>query len=177
MEDAGMEGTPAEEEIDYSSDERMKLMIQHISESLETFDQEAHWKSDHYQKLNAFLSESEQRVLFFWTDFDDATVLRVSDDQAPKFYDQGIRTEDFQVVFFIKKIWNVPISFSNLQECVQFRLIGTDPLADLLEKMQTEYVKKLLGENDWPDGVKKDFIMNLHKFMAFLNETTYAARG
>jgi ADP-heptose:LPS heptosyltransferase len=96
----------------------MKLMIQHIADSLETFNQDEHWKSEHYQKLNAFLAESEQRVLFFWNDFDDATVLRVSDDQAPKFYDQGIRTEDFQVVFFIKKVWNVPISLSNLQECV-----------------------------------------------------------
>jgi dynein heavy chain len=43
--------------------------------------------------------------------------------------------------------------------------------------MNQEYVKKLLQDNDWPDGVKKEFIMNLHKFMAFLNETTHAARG
>jgi dynein heavy chain len=50
-------------------------------------------------------------------------------------------------------------------------------LEDLLAKMNGEYVKKLLQENDWPDGVKKEFIANLHKFMAFLNETTYAARG
>ena len=58
-----------------------------------------------------------------------------------------------------------------------FKAIGMDPLEDLLEKMNTEYVKKLLGENDWPDGVKKEFIANLHRFMAFLNETTHAARG
>lgn len=113
-----MDGEPVEEEFDYSDDERMKLMIKHISENLEQFSDENsimdYWKKEHYENLNEFLSDSNKRVLFFWTDFDDATVLRVSDDQAPKFYDQGIRTEDFQVVFFIKKIWNVPISFSNL---------------------------------------------------------------
>jgi dynein heavy chain len=55
--------------------------------------------------------------------------------------------------------------------------LGNDPLEDLLEKMNNEYMKKLLQDNDWPDGVKKEFIANLHKFMAFLNETTHAARG
>lgn len=29
---------------------------------------------------------------------------------------------------------------------------------------------KLLGENDWPDGVKKEFVANLHKFMATITE-------
>lgn len=47
-------------------------------------------------------------------DFDDASVLRVSDDQPPKFYGQDILAQDFQVVFFIKKYWDVPITLSNL---------------------------------------------------------------
>jgi len=72
---------------------------------------------------------------------------------------------------------DVPITLENLQECVIFKSIGMDPLEDLLEKMNSEYVRKLLQENDWPDGVKKEFIANLHRFMAFLNETTHAARG
>jgi dynein heavy chain len=72
---------------------------------------------------------------------------------------------------------DVPITLENLQECVIFKSISMDPLEDLLEKMNSEYVRKLLQENDWPDGVKKEFIANLHRFMAFLNETTHAARG
>jgi hypothetical protein len=94
MDDAGMDGEPAEEEIDYSDDERMKLMIKHISENLEQFSDDNpimdFWKKEHYQKLNEFLSDSNQRVLFFWCDFDDSSVLRVSDDQPPKFYGQDI---------------------------------------------------------------------------------------
>jgi len=69
------------------------------------------------------------------------------------------------------------ITLENLQEVVLFKVIGNDPLQDLLERMNSEYVKSLLQDNDWPEGVKKDFISNLHKFMAFLNETTHAARG
>ena len=34
-------------------------MINHISESLETFTSEEHWKQEHYAQLNAFLSNSE----------------------------------------------------------------------------------------------------------------------
>ena len=77
----------------------------------------------------------------------------------------------------MKRSSDVAITSANLEECILFRAIGMDPLEDLLEKMNTEYVKKLLQENDWPDGVKKEFIANLHRFMAFLNETTHAARG
>ena len=62
------------------------------------------------------------------------------------------------------------ITEQNIHECVFFKNIYTDPLDDLLDKMNQEYVKKLLGENDWPDGVKKEFVANLHRFMAFLNE-------
>ena len=57
------------------------------------------------------------------------------------------------------------------------KTIGTDPLDDLLETMKSEYVKQLLKENSWPDGVRKEFMSNLHSFMAFLNESAAAARG
>ena len=77
----------------------------------------------------------------------------------------------------MKRKWDEPIGLENLEECVLFKQIGMDPLDDLLEKMNGEYVKKLRQDNDWPDGVKKEFIANLHRFMAFLNETTHAARG
>jgi hypothetical protein len=43
--------------------------------------------------------------------------------------------------------------------------------------MNNEYLKKLLNENDWPEGVKLEFFANLHRFMAFLNETTYLNKG
>ena len=50
-------------------------------------------------------------------------------------------------------------------------------MEDLLETMKTDYAKKLLADNRWPDGVRKEFMSNLHQFMAFLNVSTYEARG
>ena len=77
----------------------------------------------------------------------------------------------------MKRGYNKNITEDNIAQSVFFKNIYTDPLDDLLDKMNQEYVKKLLGENDWPDGVKKEFVANLHRFMAFLNEQTHSARG
>jgi dynein heavy chain len=151
-------------------------MIGHIEEALEFFKFEEHWKDEFYVWMNDFLTDGNQRCLFFWNDFSE-TVLRVSNAAPPRFYDQNINHQDYQVCYFVKKIWDQPITVENLQECIMFKGINMDPLEDLLEKMNSEYVKKLLQDNDWPDGVKKEFIANLHRFMAFLNETTHAARG
>lgn len=153
-------------------------MIQWITECLENFNFEEHWTNDHYEWMHTFLNDKDKKVLFFWNDFDDLK-LRASDVCAPRYYEtpQRIQPQDYQIAFFIKKHVEVEITPQNIQECVNFQFIGNDPLDDLLEKMNQDYVKKLLQENKWPDGVKKEFIMNLHKFMAFLNETTHAARG
>ena len=43
--------------------------------------------------------------------------------------------------------------------------------------MNNEYVPKLHGENDWPDGVKKEFQANLNKFMATLTEESATSKG
>jgi dynein heavy chain, axonemal len=56
-------------------------------------------------------------------------------------------------------------------------MIDRDPLDDLLTKMQSEYCPKLLGENDWPDGVKKEFATNLHKFMCTITEASHKRLG
>ena len=154
----------------------MSMMIAHIEESLEQFKTDEHWSDEFYVWLNDFLNEPNQRVIFFWNDFSDNS-FRVSNSAPPKFYDQGVAGQDYQVCYFVKKIWDQPITVQNLEECLLFKGINMDPLEDLLEKMNSEYVKKLLQDNDWPDGVKKEFIANLHRFMAFLNETTHAARG
>lgn len=43
--------------------------------------------------------------------------------------------------------------------------------------MNQEYVPKLLSESGWPDGVYKEFVANLHKFMAIITEQSYLRLG
>ena len=43
--------------------------------------------------------------------------------------------------------------------------------------MMNDACPKLLGENDWPENVKKEFVSNLHNFMAVITEASYVAKG
>ena len=43
--------------------------------------------------------------------------------------------------------------------------------------MMNEACPKLLGENEWPENVKKEFVSNLHNFMAVITEASYTAKG
>lgn len=55
-------------------------------------------------------------------------------------------------------------------------MVDGDPLDQLLKTMN-DACPKLLGENEWPDNVKKEFMSNLHNFMAHITEQFYVARG
>ena len=157
-------------------------MLAHIQEALveTSFNVEEHWKDDHYVRLHDFLSEPETKVVFFWVDLEEMQ-LRVSEHRPPSYYETPalVRSpQDYQVAYFMKKTNDEgAVTIGNLEERILFGQIATDPLEDLRDKMEGEHMKKLLQENDWPDGVKKEFIANLHGFMAFLHETTHQAKG
>lgn len=160
-------------------------MVAHVAEALiETpFAVEEHWRDDHYVRLHDFLSEAEPKVIFLWLEVEEMA-LRVSEHGPPSFYEHAQLVQspqDYQVAYFLKKGstegWAPVTTTDDLDERVLFGHLATDPLEDLRDKMEGEHVKKLLQENEWPDGVKKEFIANLHRFMAFLHETTHAARG
>lgn len=89
----------------------------------------------------------------------------------------GIKPEDYQVCYFLKRKYDVPITFANIHECIQVGLIEGDPLDDLLNKMNGDFLPKLLAEKNWPEGVKKEFVAQLHKFMAALTDASNASKG
>ena len=67
-----MEEEMGEPEEDFSQDTRMQEMINHLTECLENFKQEDHWKNEHYHWLKDFLEQPENNVIFFWNDFEAA---------------------------------------------------------------------------------------------------------
>jgi len=101
----------------------------------------------------------------------------ISNSGCPKFYDSGIKAEDYQICFFLKREVDTMISADDIEDQVQFSTLEGDPLDDLLNKMVNDQMPNLLGENDWPEGVRKDFIANLHRFMASLTEASHMQRG
>ena len=56
-------------------------------------------------------------------------------------------------------------------------VLEREPLDDLLTRMNNDYMSKFLGENDWPEGVKKEFVATLHNFMHTINEYSNLNKG
>ena len=56
-------------------------------------------------------------------------------------------------------------------------VVEGDPLDELLNNMNGEFLPKLLLEKNLPEAVKKESVENLHKFMAALTEASHASKG
>ena len=87
-----------------------------------------------------------------------------------------MKVQDYQIAYFIKRKPNERITAGNIQELIIGGVCDGDPLDQLL-RMMNEACPKLLGENEWPDNVKKEFVSNLHSFMAVITEASYVAKG
>ena len=94
------------------------------------------------------------------------------------YLDQHYPVNTYSFVFFIKSNNNDDVTDNDRKKItmdgIETQLIcdfvETEPLDDLLTRMNGDYLNKFLGENDWPEGVKKDFVASLHTFMATVTE-------
>jgi hypothetical protein len=158
-----------------ANDPRIQWMTAEL-ENLEPYSGDKNFlTNDKLQKFADFLDNTDYKKFFCWIEL-NSDELSWSFDKAPRFYGGDIKPEDYQVVFYLK-LSGEKVTESNMQRVVMTGMIDRDPLDDLLAKMKQEYCPKLLGENDWPDGVKKEFATNLHKFMCTLTEASHKRRG
>lgn len=80
------------------------------------------------------------------------------------------------MAYFIKRKLNEKITMANIEDLVITGTCDGDPLDQLLA-MMNDACPNLLGETDWPENVKKEFVFNLHNFMAVITEASYVAKG
>ena len=81
------------------------------------------------------------------------------------------------MLFFMKRCGTEPVVISKIDSQVISGMVERDPLDDLLNKMNQDFMPKLLHEDGWPDGVYKEFIANLHKFMSIITEESHKRQG
>jgi hypothetical protein len=86
-------------------------------------------------------------------------------------------TNKYGFCYFLKAEDKREITIEEIEQQLVCEIIETDPMDDLLTRMNGEFLNKFVGENDWPDGVKKDFLAALHNFMQTLNEASMQAKG
>ena len=100
--------------------------------------------------------------------------LMLSTSGVPTLED---KIEQFQMLFFVKVNPHEAITISNISKVIYVDTCDGDPLDDLLSKMNSNYLNTFLQDKSWPDGVRKDFISGLHKYMAALTETSHISKG
>lgn len=138
-------------------------------------------------KFYDFLEDYNYVKFFVW--LDQASEVQVSFDSAPKYFGKKFllinpfkdlkdqRVEQYQVCYFIKRAGKEIITLQRIDQQIITGQINDNPLDDLLTKMTNEYVPKLHGEQEWPDGVKKEFQANLNRFMSTLTEESAQMKG
>ena len=138
-------------------------------------------------KFYDFLEDYNYVKFFVW--LDQASEVQVSFDSAPKYFGKQFllinpfkdlkdqRVEQYQVCYFIKRAGKEVITLQRIDQQIITGQINDNPLDDLLTKMTNEYVPKLHGEQEWPDGVKKEFQANLNRFMSTLTEESAQMKG
>lgn len=124
-----------------------------------------------------FLERSEYCRFFVWVCFETGELTH-NYERAPQFYEAktAIKPQDYQVIYFLKREGFQKISATNIDQALLVGMFDSDPLDSLLTLMN-DTTPKLLGENEWPENVKKEFVSNLHSFMAVITEVSYAAKG
>lgn len=157
-----------------AKDNRCLWMINKLEEFLDDFKFDEMWKPEYYTWLLDFLNPKlDLAKLYAWVSLKDRDIL-FTNSGNPSI--EG-NIEQFQMIYFIKLKFDEPITLQNIHTCVHVDSVEGDSLDDLLNKMNNEYLNQFLQDKTWPDGVRKDFIAGLHKFMAALTEASHISKG
>ena len=116
--------------------------------------------------IKDFLLNPDSRKLVIYIDdqrHPDPAVLQVVTSLPRQVYSQ--------MAYFIKEsmVKNEILTESNFERKVQFGKLTKNTMESLLTIMTHVYVPIFLGNNKWPETVRKEFNSQLHKFMVILN--------
>jgi len=171
---------PVEEVFDVTKCPRCQFMSEKYISQLANYDAadpKTAMTPARFQLLYNFLTDPLYTKLFVYVDFKEPKELVFNYDQPPSYADAVEQGATYSFAYFIKADGNNAITLDNIESQLVMDVLEREPLDDLLNRMNSEYMNKFLGENDWPDGVKKDFIASLHNFMHTINEYSYLSKG
>ncbi|KAI8904300.1 dynein heavy chain and region D6 of dynein motor-domain-containing protein [Gorgonomyces haynaldii] len=124
----------------------------------------------------------EQRV--FLKDFVSASTSRklivyIDDTNQNLVIQTALPTQvHTHMMYFIREVLDdQPLTEDNFEHKIQYGNLSPNVVESLLRLMHQVYVPIFLDNNKWPDSIRKEFNNNLHKFMAFLTDTTYQLKG
>ncbi|KAI9197259.1 dynein heavy chain and region D6 of dynein motor-domain-containing protein [Polychytrium aggregatum] len=133
------------------------------------------WESHHEQIASDFLGKNDahtKRLIAYVNEEQKPPVLCLQ-SSVPVH-----RVDEF--MYFLRDYHSISDDFlreSDFEKRIQFGTVSGSRMGSLLRTMQGIYVPLILENKSWPDSVRKEFTSQLHKFMAFLTDTTYQMKG
>jgi len=129
----------------------------------------AYWTEEQETVASEFLVNKNVTKLFMYIDKDIGLCVHTTGIPQPK------RVRRLQ--YFLKQASDASLGLDNIQDLVQYGVATGSPMDSLLKLMNGVYMPTFLKNDTWPDGVKKEFAGQLHKFMASLTETANQIKG
>ncbi|KAL0040883.1 hypothetical protein WJX79_008591 [Trebouxia sp. C0005] len=124
--------------------------------------------AEHLPVIESFLSSLKVAQVFAWLD-------KLADDKL--MLSTSLQTQPDKALFFTRDTERLILP-DNIQEVVQVGVIqGGDTMQALLRLMSTLYAPQFITGSLWPESIQKDFIGQLHKFLARLTETSHGLKG
>jgi dynein heavy chain, axonemal len=131
----------------------------------------AMWTPDHEKVIETFLYNPEcPRLIVYMTKVGDKDELALltpftSVPVAPRQY------------FYVARTGNVALNIDNIRSNVQFGMVSGGSMDSLLRVVKGAVLPSVRTSVTWPEGMRKDFVSQLHKFTASLVEASNQAKG
>lgn len=137
---------------------------------LDKFDNDF-WKAEYDELVWNYANNKDQMIMFIWC---DENKLAFDFFNPPKHKHQAVDT-DFCYFMKVPTVeGHYVIDFTNLSGCFVAGKIQNNYLKGLLNQMNNTYIFHFIRDKSWPDNAKKEFMGQLHRFMATLTEQAYA---
>lgn len=134
------------------------------SGALNRYDNEM-WTEDISQGLMTFIENESVKKAFFWV---ESVGLQLSTFEPPSL---GASSFDSSFVYFLK-VGPGPITEDNIESSLyKGSMRPHDELKVLQKIISSQVLPTFLGDPTWPDNMKKEFLSEVHSFMAQFTES------
>ncbi|RKP21179.1 hypothetical protein ROZALSC1DRAFT_20732 [Rozella allomycis CSF55] len=149
----------------------VKPVIEHFKSLLIITDYKPFmWKESHESDVTDFImGRGPHRIVAYVHQVNDEMLLCVGSTVPKSSIDH--------LMFFVRDNDEKPVTVEEFSDRVQFGSVTGDALHSLLRLMSGIFVPIFLDNEGWPESVRKDFSGQLHKFMAYLTDTTFQVEG
>lgn len=131
---------------------------------------DTHWTESVEDSFRSFLSRSDRTHLFAFIN-----------DNELQFIWTGVAQFELksveEMIYVLKVNEGQKITAENFKDLLFVKEFQFNYLKTVLNLMNSSFIPVFSKEGNWPESVKKEFMAQLHKFMAVATEACYQNEG